>query len=152
MLPFTFLWFIFFCRRNWIYVGCMHCQLVWPHFLLLADSSLPPAESVSFDTLLQESDFIVCTAALNQTTRNKFDKIAFIAMKKSAIFVNTSRGGEKSFDSRQVSSTFNIMYITLKWKYTFKIFSKKIPMFVNYVKISTEFQVSSKSPATVKSN
>lgn len=57
------------------------------------DSSLPTATFVSFESLLQESDFVICTAALNDATREKFNKQAFTLMKKTAVFVNTSRGG-----------------------------------------------------------
>ncbi|XP_018008611.1 glyoxylate reductase/hydroxypyruvate reductase-like [Hyalella azteca] len=55
--------------------------------------SYPVAEFVSFERLLQESDFVICTAALNEQTRAKFNKDAFAAMKNSAVFINTSRGG-----------------------------------------------------------
>ncbi|KAK4314494.1 hypothetical protein Pmani_014199 [Petrolisthes manimaculis] len=51
------------------------------------------AEFVTFDTLLQESDFICVTCALNDETREIFDERAFSKMKSSAIIVNTSRGG-----------------------------------------------------------
>ncbi|XP_042216574.1 glyoxylate reductase/hydroxypyruvate reductase-like isoform X2 [Homarus americanus] len=51
------------------------------------------AEYVSFSELLQESDFIVVTCALNDETREIFNDEAFSKMKKSAIIVNTSRGG-----------------------------------------------------------
>uniref|UniRef100_A0A2P2I0K2 Glyoxylate reductase/hydroxypyruvate reductase n=1 Tax=Hirondellea gigas TaxID=1518452 RepID=A0A2P2I0K2_9CRUS len=56
------------------------------------EKHLPSAEFVSFDALLKESDFIVVTAALNDATRGKFDKKSFVNMKKTAIFINTSRG------------------------------------------------------------
>ena len=61
------------------------------------DKSLPAAEFVEFDELLKESDFVICTAALNEKTRAKFDRSAFGAMKKTAVFVNTSRGGAFSY-------------------------------------------------------
>ncbi|ROT75986.1 hypothetical protein C7M84_005443 [Penaeus vannamei] len=51
------------------------------------------AEFVPFDTLLKESDFIAVTCALNDQTRDIFNEEAFSKMKKSAIIVNTSRGG-----------------------------------------------------------
>ena len=50
-------------------------------------------EFVDFDRLLIESDFIVCTAALNKENENKFDLKAFRKMKKSCIFINIARGG-----------------------------------------------------------
>lgn len=51
------------------------------------------AIKVSFDEILAESDFIICCAALVPETKELFNKAAFDKMKKTAIFVNTSRGG-----------------------------------------------------------
>ncbi|WP_210126166.1 D-glycerate dehydrogenase [Staphylococcus sp. GDY8P85P] len=50
------------------------------------------ATYVSFDTLLAESDFVICTAPLTPETENKFDKDAFSKMKNDAIFINIGRG------------------------------------------------------------
>ncbi|OEK66834.1 D-glycerate dehydrogenase [Staphylococcus equorum] len=47
---------------------------------------------VPFDTLLEHSDFIICTAPLTEDTRNKFDTAAFKKMKNDAIFINIGRG------------------------------------------------------------
>lgn len=47
---------------------------------------------VPFDTLLEHSDFIICTAPLTEDTRNKFDTDAFKKMKNDAIFINIGRG------------------------------------------------------------
>ena len=52
------------------------------------------AEFVGLEALLSESDFVVVTCALTDETKNLFDRSKFQKMKKSAIFVNTSRGGE----------------------------------------------------------
>lgn len=46
----------------------------------------------SFDELLIASDFIVCLAPLTNETKELFNKDAFKKMKKSAIFINASRG------------------------------------------------------------
>ncbi|KAJ2940414.1 hypothetical protein O0L34_g94 [Tuta absoluta] len=51
------------------------------------------AVKVNFDKLLQESDFIICCAALVPETKEMFNKAAFEKMKRTAIFINTSRGG-----------------------------------------------------------
>ena len=48
---------------------------------------------VSFDNLLQISDFVISCCSLNSETTGMFDKKAFEKMKKSAVFINTSRGG-----------------------------------------------------------
>lgn len=51
------------------------------------------AEYVSFDELLERADFVVSLLPLNEETANKFDRQAFKKMKRSAIFINASRGG-----------------------------------------------------------
>lgn len=51
------------------------------------------AKKVDFNTLLTESDFVICCAALVPETKEIFNKDAFSKMKKKAVFVNTSRGG-----------------------------------------------------------
>ncbi|MCM3718782.1 2-hydroxyacid dehydrogenase [Fictibacillus phosphorivorans] len=45
-----------------------------------------------FYDLLKESDFVVCLAPLTEETRGMFNREAFQAMKKSAIFINAGRG------------------------------------------------------------
>ena len=50
------------------------------------------AKLVSFDDLLKQSDIISIHCSLNENTRGVFNKSAFDCMKKSAIFINTSRG------------------------------------------------------------
>jgi glyoxylate reductase len=45
-----------------------------------------------FDTLLARSDFVCCCLSLSETTRHFFDHTAFAKMKRSAIFVNITRG------------------------------------------------------------
>lgn len=51
------------------------------------------AEYVEMDTLLAESDFISIHTALTPETEHLFNTDAFRKMKRSAILVNTSRGG-----------------------------------------------------------
>lgn len=50
------------------------------------------AIKVSFDELLSESDFVICCIALVPETKEMFNKCAFDKMKKSAVFINISRG------------------------------------------------------------
>ncbi|OCA87604.1 D-glycerate dehydrogenase [Bacillus sp. FJAT-27225] len=50
------------------------------------------AQYVSFGELVAESDFIVCLTPLTEQTRNMFTRDVFRKMKKSAIFINVSRG------------------------------------------------------------
>lgn len=52
----------------------------------------PQAVQVGFDQLLQQSDFLIVCAALNESTRGIFDTNAFQKMKNSAILINTARG------------------------------------------------------------
>jgi glyoxylate reductase len=51
------------------------------------------AKWVSFDDLLSQSDVLSVHSVLSEETRGIFNKDAFAKMKKSAIFINTSRGG-----------------------------------------------------------
>ncbi|GFY48143.1 hypothetical protein TNIN_15111 [Trichonephila inaurata madagascariensis] len=51
------------------------------------------AKFVPFDELVKQSDFIIVCAALTPTSKGIFNLEAFKKMKKSAIFINTSRGG-----------------------------------------------------------
>eukprot|EP00794_Sanderia_malayensis_P016921 gene16921-18627_t len=50
------------------------------------------ATFVSIDELLQRSDFVLACCALTDETRRMFNKSLFAKMKKTAIFINTSRG------------------------------------------------------------
>ncbi|CAG2180994.1 unnamed protein product [Oppiella nova] len=50
------------------------------------------AQFVSFDALLEKSDFVIISCLLNDKTRHMFDEKAFKRMKTSAILINTSRG------------------------------------------------------------
>jgi glyoxylate reductase len=50
------------------------------------------ATRVDFDTLLRESDFVSVHADLNPSTQGMFGAKQFAAMKRTAVFVNTSRG------------------------------------------------------------
>ncbi|MCD8914300.1 D-glycerate dehydrogenase [Staphylococcus simulans] len=47
---------------------------------------------VSFDELLENSDFVVCTAPLTPQTKEKFNAAAFKKMRNDAIFINIGRG------------------------------------------------------------
>jgi len=50
-------------------------------------------EYVEMDKLLHESDIVSVHCPLSEKTKNLFCKDTFAKMKKSAIFINTSRGG-----------------------------------------------------------
>jgi glyoxylate reductase len=51
------------------------------------------AKWVPFDELLSQSDVLSVHSVLSNETRGLFDKAVFLKMKRSAIFINTSRGG-----------------------------------------------------------
>ncbi|MCM3567588.1 D-glycerate dehydrogenase [Neobacillus mesonae] len=50
------------------------------------------AKYVSFEELIEQSDFVVCLTPLTEETRNMITLSVFKKMKQSAIFVNASRG------------------------------------------------------------
>lgn len=50
------------------------------------------ARFVSFDYLLEESDFIIVAAPLTNETREIFNETAFNKMKNTCVFVNIARG------------------------------------------------------------
>jgi len=50
------------------------------------------AELVPLDQLLQASDFVVATVLLNEQTRHLMNAQRFARMKRSAYFINLSRG------------------------------------------------------------
>ena len=49
-------------------------------------------ESLGLAPLLQQSDYVVCLAAATEATENMLDAKAFALMKRSAFFINASRG------------------------------------------------------------
>ncbi|CAM0141497.1 hypothetical protein VKS41_003788 [Umbelopsis sp. WA50703] len=51
------------------------------------------AKFVSLDDLLKQSDYIVVCCALTKETKEMFNYAAFEKMKRTAIFVNSARGG-----------------------------------------------------------
>ena len=52
----------------------------------------PGVQQDSFENVLAESDFVVCLVVANEQTENLMNAAAFARMKKSAFFVNVSRG------------------------------------------------------------
>lgn len=52
----------------------------------------PALHHVPFETLLAESDFVVCLAVANEQTENLMNAVAFSRMKRTAYFLNLSRG------------------------------------------------------------
>jgi len=51
------------------------------------------AEFVSFNELLARSDFVIASCMLSAETSQLFSASAFSRMKRTSIFINTSRGG-----------------------------------------------------------
>jgi D-3-phosphoglycerate dehydrogenase len=52
----------------------------------------PQIRQVSFETLLAESDFVICLAVATDATENLMNAAAFAAMRRDAYFINLSRG------------------------------------------------------------
>lgn len=52
-----------------------------------------PFSAVAFDTLLRQSDFVVCLAVASAETESLMDASAFAQMRPDAFFINVSRGG-----------------------------------------------------------
>jgi D-3-phosphoglycerate dehydrogenase len=52
----------------------------------------PDIKQVSQDTLLAESDFVICLAVATEATENLMNAAAFARMQPSAFFINLSRG------------------------------------------------------------
>lgn len=50
------------------------------------------AQRVTFDELLNASDFVICLCSLTPETKGLFNADAFRKMKSNAIFINVSRG------------------------------------------------------------
>jgi D-3-phosphoglycerate dehydrogenase len=68
-------------------------------FLSAADVRPWHVELVSLDELCRRSDFVSMHGLLNESTRRMFGEAQFRAMKRSACFVNTSRGGTVDEDA-----------------------------------------------------
>lgn len=70
------------------------CRLIYSGPSPKPDIAAPlGARFVDFATLLAESDFVTVHCPLNAATRHLFDASAFEHMKRTAILINTSRGG-----------------------------------------------------------
>jgi glyoxylate reductase len=52
-----------------------------------------PGEQVTFDDLLERSDFVSVHVPLNDETAEMFDASVFERMRSDAVFINTARGG-----------------------------------------------------------
>jgi len=62
-----------------------------PHQSKPAEAELQ-AKYVSFEILLEKSDFVCVHTPLTRETRHLFDREAFLRMKKTAILINVARG------------------------------------------------------------
>ena len=56
------------------------------------EENLIDAQYVTFEHLLDKSDFLVVTAPLNTSTKHQFTKNEFKRMKNSSVFINLGRG------------------------------------------------------------
>jgi D-3-phosphoglycerate dehydrogenase len=70
----------------------------------------PGLRQVERDELLSQSDFVVCLVVANEQTENLMNAAAFARMKKTAYFINLSRGNlvdeqalEAALDNKQIA-------------------------------------------------
>jgi len=70
----------------------------------------PALRQVALETLLADSDFVVCLVVANEKTENLMNAAAFARMKPSAYFINLSRGNlvdetalEHALDERKIA-------------------------------------------------
>ena len=70
----------------------------------------PTFEQVELAALLERSDFVVCLAIANEQTENLMNAEAFARMRRSAFFINMSRGNlvdeaalERALDERRIA-------------------------------------------------
>jgi D-3-phosphoglycerate dehydrogenase len=70
----------------------------------------PGLRQVDLPDLLAQSDYVVCLVVANEKTENLMNAAAFAQMKKTAFFVNLSRGNlvdekalEAALDARQIA-------------------------------------------------
>jgi D-3-phosphoglycerate dehydrogenase len=70
----------------------------------------PALEQVPMDVLLGESDFVACLAVANEQTENLMNDAAFAKMKRTAWFINASRGNlvdeaalERALDAKTIA-------------------------------------------------
>lgn len=68
------------------------------------------AIKVSFDELLKQSDFVISCIPLVPETKEIFNKSAFQKMKRTSVFVNTSRGGVVDQDALIEALQNNTIY------------------------------------------
>ena len=67
--------------------------IVYDPYLALARAREMNMETVSFEELLAQSDFLSVHAPLNNETRHRFNQSAFAKMKNTSFIINTARGG-----------------------------------------------------------
>ena len=68
-------------------------------------------EHVDLDTLLRESDFLICTCAATKETEKFFNLDIFRRMKPSAVFLNISRGSVVNQDDLCVALKENLIAV-----------------------------------------
>ncbi len=59
----------------------------------MSHASQVGAQFVPLDELFRESDFVLLHCPMTDETKGMFNRDVFKKMKKSAVFINTSRGG-----------------------------------------------------------
>jgi D-3-phosphoglycerate dehydrogenase len=72
--------------------------------------SEPGVQQVTFDDAVSQADFVVCLVVANEQTENLIDAAAFAKMKRTAFFLNLSRGNlvdeqalEAALDNKRIA-------------------------------------------------
>lgn len=75
-----------------IFIGFDANILIFDPFVSSTEIDSPSMKKVTFDELLEKSDFITCHTKITESTRGMFNYEAFCKMKSTAFFINNSRG------------------------------------------------------------
>ncbi|XP_033724811.1 glyoxylate reductase/hydroxypyruvate reductase-like [Pecten maximus] len=68
------------------------------------------AEFTDFDTMIRESDVVIICCNLTESTKHRFNKDTFKKMKKTAILINSGRGGVVQHDDLYDALTSGEIY------------------------------------------
>jgi glyoxylate/hydroxypyruvate reductase len=85
-------------------------KLIYANLERVKEADAEGYEYVSLDTLLAESDFLLCACTANKETENFFNLDKFQKMRRNAIFVNISRGSVVNQDDLAYALKNNLIH------------------------------------------